>query len=160
MMRMSLCVAVALACVPRVSGEDKKPENKLPDTVATALQKADELEVYSLSGKTADKDGWHGYETLGKTTIKGKPQKELAAAVKKGVAEGNKGARCFIPRHGIRVTHSGKTYDLVICFQCGWVYIYTAGSDKPHVLMMTDAPQKALNKILADAKVELAKPEK
>ncbi len=75
---------------------------------------------------------------------------------KKGVEEGGVAARCFIPRHGIRVTHDGKTYDLLICFQCHHVYIYADNSDKPQTMTISDLPQKAFNKILTDAKVKLA----
>lgn len=141
-------------------GEDK-PENKLPDAVAKALDKAESLEVYSLDGERGVEDGWHGAKVLGKTTVKmADDKKALVTAVKKGVAEGTGGARCFIPRHGFRAVYDGKTYDLVICFECHWVYIYTDKSDKPTVLMISETPQKLLNTILTGAKVPLAKPAK
>jgi hypothetical protein len=143
------------------SAQDKKPENKLPDAVVKALEKGDEVVVYSLNGETANKDGWHGAKVLGTTVVRGADAKKaLASAVAKGVVEGTNGARCFIPRHGLRVAHTGKTYDLEICFECRWVYLFTDASDKPQVFITSDSPQKALNKILTDAKVELAKPEK
>jgi hypothetical protein len=137
-----------------------KEANKLPDAVRTALEKAGELEVYSLNGETNDKDGWHGSKVLGKTTVKKENATKLASALAKGVSEGDRGARCFIPRHGVRATYDGKTYDLVICFECGWVYIYTDKSDKPKVLMIANSPSGALNKILTDAKIPLTKPAK
>jgi hypothetical protein len=140
---------------------DKLPENKLPDAVAKALEKADEVVVYSLDGKDDVKDGWHGANVLGKATVKDADAKRaLAAVLAKGVAEGLRGGKCYYPRHGLRATHAGKTYDLAICYQCGWVYVYTDASDKPQLFFTTDASQKALNKILTDAKVELAAPDK
>jgi len=154
--------AVAIVCLLSVttSGADKK-ENKLPEPVVKALEKAESIEVYSLDGERGVEDGWHGTRVLGKTTVnKAKDTKAIAVAVTKGVAEGTDGARCFIPRHGIRVTYDDKTYDLVICFECHWVYIYTDKSDKPTVLIISEAPQKLLNTILTDAKVQLAKPTK
>jgi hypothetical protein len=153
-------IAVMFALASAGSAQDKKDVNKLPDVVRTALEKAGELEVYSLNGETSEKDGWHGSKILGKTTVKKEDTTKLAAALAKGVTEGDRGARCFIPRHGIRATYDGKTYDLVICFECGWVYLYIDKSDKPHVLMISTAPNKAIDKILTDAKVPLAKPEK
>ncbi len=152
--------AAALVCAFAVTaaGEDKVP-NKLPDAVNTALEKAGELEVYSLDGETKmkDKDAWHGSKVLGKTTVKKEDATKLAAAVAKGVTEGDRGARCFIPRHGVRAVYDGKTYDLVICFECGWVYVYVDQSDKPTVLMISSSPHKMIDKILTDAKVPLAK---
>lgn len=154
------CAALALVFGPAACGAARAAD-KLPDAVAKALEKADALAVYSLGGETSEKDGWHGARVLGQTTVKGEAeQKALAAAVKKGVEEGDRGARCFVPRHGVRATHAGKTYDLLICFECGWVYVYTDASDKPTVLMISEGPQKVLNKILTAARVPLAKPEK
>jgi hypothetical protein len=140
---------------------DRPPENKLPARVVAALEKADEVELYSLGGDTDNPDGWHGAKVLGKTTATAAAdRKALAAALKKGVDEGKDGARCFVPRHGLHVTHAGKSYDVLICFECHWLYVYTEGSDKPLVLITSDTPQKVLNKLLSDAKVPLAKPEK
>ena len=152
------CAAVALVFGVTFAA---RAADKLPDAVTKALEKADELAVYSLGGETAEKDGWHGAKVLGQTTVKGEAaQKVMAAAVKKGVEDGDHASRCFVPRHGVRATHAGTTYDLLICFECGWLYVYTDASDKPTVLMISDGPQKALNKILVDARVPLAKPEK
>jgi hypothetical protein len=162
MKRLRFCAAAGAILLASVAlAEDKKLENKLPDAVAKALEKAEVFEVYSLDGGTNVKDGWHGAKVLGKATVKAAAdRKSLASAVKKGVEDGTSGARCFIPRHGVSVKYDGKTYDLVICFECSWVYIYTEGADKPLVLMTADSPQKTFNKILTDAKVPLAKSEK
>lgn len=136
------------------------PENKLPDDMAKALEKADEIEIYSLNGELNHPDGWHGAKVLGKTTLtKAADRKTVVAAIKKGIEEGTRGARCFIPRHGLRVTYQGTTYDFLICFECHWVYIYTNPSDKPLVLLIGESPEKAFNKILTAAQIELAKPE-
>ena len=159
-MKAARCFAVALACVFATTVACQEKKNKLPEAVQTALEKAGELEVYSLGGEVNEKDGWHGAKVLGKTAVKKEDATKLATALAKGVTEGDKGARCFIPRHGVRAVYDGKTYDLVICFECGWVYVYTDKSDKPTVLMISESPHKALDKILTDAKVPLAKPEK
>ncbi len=151
------CVAVGMVAFGvSATGEDRKG-NKLPDAVLKALEKAGELEVYSLDGNTSEKDGWHGAKVLGKTTVKGDEVKKLVAAINKGVAEGDVGARCFIPRHGVRVTHDGKSHDLVICFECHWVYVYTDKEEKRQSFATSGAAHKPLNAILTAAKVPLAK---
>jgi len=150
----------AVACLLAFAGPAPAQDKKLPDPVATALEKATELEVYSLS-EERDEKGWHGAKVLGSTKVKdAEALKALVADVKKGVAEGDRGAKCFIPRHGIRITHDGKTHDLVICFECHWVHIYADGSDKRQVMPISDAPAAALNDILTKAKIPLAKPKK
>lgn len=155
-----LLVAALVGALVVSAVTDHKPENTLPAAVAAALEKADELEVYSLDGEQPAKDGWHGFKLLGKTAVKGPEAHEVGALVAKGVAEGKIGAKCFIPRHGVRVTHDGKTYDLVICFECRWVYVHTDGGDKAARFATSDAAEKALNAALTEAKVPLAKPEK
>jgi hypothetical protein len=152
----------ALALLSGTAVADDRPlENKLPAAVLAALEKGEGLELYSLNGDTDEPGGWHGAKVLGRTTVRAAAdRKALASALKKGVEEGKDGARCFIPRHGVRVAHAGKRYDLLICFECRWPYVYTDGSDKPLVLLTSETPQKALNKLLTDAKVPLAKPGK
>ncbi len=155
---VAVCV-VALAAASTSTAVDKK-EPRLPTAVATALEKAGELELYSLDGDLKQNGEWHGAKVLGKTTVKGADAKKVATGLAKGVADGDSGAKCFIPRHGVRVTHDKKTYDLVICFECHWVYVYTDADDKPQRFATTGAAEKAINELLTAAKVPLAKPEK
>jgi hypothetical protein len=72
------------------------------------------------------------------------------------MAESKGGAKCFLPRHGIRVTADGKTIDLVICFECSWIYIYYGDKDGPHVTT-SGGPQPAFDKVLKDNGVPLPK---
>lgn len=151
------CAVVCLGAFGALANGAEKP-NKLPAAVVTALEKAEQLEVYSLDGERDVKDGWHGAKVLGQTTVKGKAVQEVGALIKKGVAEGDGGAKCFVPRHGVRIVHDKKTYDLVICFECHWVYVHTEGAGDPKPFVTSAAAEKALNKILTDAKVPLDKP--
>ena len=149
---MRFAVVFALAARKRRAGQEDA-NGKLPDAGSHGnLEKPGELEVYSLNGETNEKDGWHGSKVLGKATVKKEDATKLAGTLMKSVTEGDRGARCFIPRHGVRATYDGKTYDLVICFECGWVYIYTDKSDKPKVLMISASASGAADKILTEAK--------
>src|SRR5262249_3205646 len=108
------------------------------------------------------KDTFHGWELLGKTTVNdAETRTKLVAAFKKGVDE-NKGvvAACFNPRHGIRVTHDGRTVDFVICFECFSVQVF-AGDKQTKGFLITDSPASAFDSVLKEAKVPLApKPKK
>ncbi|VTR91990.1 Uncharacterized protein OS=Pirellula staleyi (strain ATCC 27377 / DSM 6068 / ICPB 4128) GN=Psta_0497 PE=4 SV=1 [Gemmata massiliana] len=139
--------------------DQKQAATKLPDTVLTALEKAEAIEVYSLNGSTNDEDetGWHATRLLGKTSVKGEAAKGLVTALKKGLKDEAEKADCFTPRHGIRVSHDGKTYDMLICFECRWMYVYTGEKEKPLVVVISDSPQERINQILTDAKVQIAK---
>ena len=158
---MSVCrfTVAALVLVLRPSlgcAEEKK--NAIPADVKTVLEKADTFELYSLDpGEESVKDGFHGWKVLGKTTIKDTDvRKEVIAALAKGVADNDgRAAKCFEPRHGIRVVHDGKTTDLVICFACYQVRV-TQGDKRGEGFLTTDSPQATFDKVLKAAGVKLA----
>ena len=84
-------------------------------------------------------------------------QQQMLTKLTKGMADKKgQGSKCFDPRHGIRATAAGKTVDLVICFECSWVYSYF-GDEKGVQGVTTGTPQATFDKILKDAKVTLPK---
>jgi hypothetical protein len=146
------------------------PHNRIPESVDRLFDKAETFELYSLdpaqkfdkAGKVVEaKDGFHDWAVLGKTEVKDKAERRrLTGALRLG-AEDNFGmaAACFIPRHGIRLKDSGKTTDLVICFECLQVQVFVDGERKAGFLT-TGAPQPAFDAILKAADVKLPKPAK
>jgi hypothetical protein len=146
------------------------PRNRIPEAVQRLLDKADTFELYSLDpDRKIDKDGkvvpvgddFHGWQVLGKTEVKGEAKrKQLTDALRLG-AEDNFGmaAACFIPRHGIRLKDSGKTVDLVICFQCLQVQVFADGKQQKGFLITGD-PQKEFDATLQAVGVKLPKPAK
>jgi hypothetical protein len=104
------------------------------------------------------KDGFHDWQVLGKTEVKGEAErKRLADALRLG-AEDNFGmaAACFIPRHGVRLKGGGKMVDLVICCQCLSVQVFVDGERKEGFLTAGE-PQQAFDAILKSAGVKLPK---
>lgn len=153
---------------PEFVDEKRPPEGDKvsKDALLTFLEKAEQFELLSLNPslnpKDRDeklKDDFHGFQILGKTTVKdAQTRKKLVAALKKGIADSNGDvALCFNPRHGIRFTHDGNTIDLVICYECLSVYVYV-GDKKEGEIPTTDSPQDTFNSVLKGAKVRL--PEK
>jgi hypothetical protein len=160
-MLLSLPVAVVIGFSAQVAGQ----ENKIPDQAREILEKANQLELLSIGHGPSPKnptDDFHGWPVIGKTRVEdSKTRNRLVAALEKGVEE-NKGdsMKCFNPRHGIRVTHDGKTADFVICFECFQVMVYVAG-EKEQRFLITASPAPVFNQTLQHAKVPLARePEK
>ena len=56
-------------------------------------------------------------------------RKTILAALQAGMGKGQM-AKCFWPRHGIRVVKDGQATDYVICFECGQVWIRDVGADE------------------------------
>jgi hypothetical protein len=150
--------ALAVACLgaTAVGGAD----NKLPEEARTVLEKAETLELLSLDPvppKEKPADGFHGYKVLGKTTVKGDVRKELVGAFLKGMEGDIQPAKCFDPRHGIRATHDGKTFEVVICFECAQFKVYMGADGEGKGLLIGKGPEPAFDKVLRDAGIPKAK---
>src|SRR5262245_14668569 len=118
------CLGLSLAALSLpVSAEEKA----LPAEVKAVLSKAREITLVSLNpdekaGKEAKAGTLHGWQVLGSTVVKdADTRKNLVGTLEKNLAD-PKGAKCFDPRHAIQAEHDGKSVDLLICFECGWVY--------------------------------------
>ena len=81
-------------------------------------------------------------------------RQKIATTLERDVRAGGLGALCFLPRHGIRLIVGRTIQDLVICYQCGQVEVYTNGrpvrgvgiaGDAAYLDgMLTNAPNKPL----------------
>lgn len=165
MSRVVLCLV--LLCLVLLTflglGTATAEENVIPEDVLTALTSAESFELYSLNpdrlGEKPEDGGFHGWKVLGKTEVKGEARQSLIAALKKGVSDSDGTvAACFNPRHGIQVTTAdGKTFAVVICFECLSMNFYK-GDERTGYTLTTQGPQETFNQVLTDADVPLAAP--
>jgi len=136
------------------------------------LKDAEEFTLYSILGDPrppppgtpapTSGENLHGWPVIGKTNISD-PQKRKAIvnSLQSAVATGKSRipmAKCFDPRHAIRVKRYGMTVDYLICFECLRVRKYwfswgafTQGDD----MSTKQAPQKTLNFYLKEAGIAL-----
>ena len=63
--------------------------------------------------------------------------------------------KCFEPRHGIRLARVGETTDLVICFECLEIHMYSEDGTRS-VFLMTRSPAAVFNQALRDAGLPIA----
>ena len=143
-------------------GCSRAADNDLPKEVREAFEKATEFELYSLDpAREIKKDDkvmlFHDWKVLGKTTLKGDDAKQVRTAIDKGRKDSDGSvAACFIPRHGVRIVHDKKTFDVVICYQCLSATIYE-GDKRIGSFLTTQSPASILNRVLENAKVPLPK---
>jgi hypothetical protein len=143
-------------------------EKKLPEAAKVILDKANQIELYSLDpeaepSKDRKEKTLHGWKILGKTTLKKDDEayKTVLGALGKGIAGGRRGAKCFEPRHAIRASHEGKDVDLLVCFECRWVYVYFDGKKEEAAQVLIDKnTQPEFDKVLKAAGVPLPKKRK
>ena len=141
-----LCLAMtfALLLTGRAFAEIKK---ELPPEVAAALKNADRFEFYTLNPadpkKASEKspDYFHGWRIVDHKPIDdAKERVKLADAFVRGVKEGKGAARCFEPRHGIRVTQGQKRFDFVISFECLQSLVYEGDALEGFTVRHTATP--------------------
>jgi hypothetical protein len=146
----------------------KLAASRVPEQAAAILEKADQIELYSLepepdarTAKDPKVNRFHDWVVLGKTVLKNaRTRKQALDALDESVGTGLK-AKCFDPRHGIRASHGGKTVDVVICFECGHVYFYFDPGKEDHTKgSIGKGTQPVLDAILKAANVPLAKVKK
>jgi hypothetical protein len=130
---------------------------------ATGLDTPEQLTLYSLDGRDFEpgeepktEEKFHGYPVLGKLEITDAAKRdEIVAALKDGLARSDgRMAKCFWPRHAIRVLEKGHSIDYVICFECYQLEIHKGASKS--VKPVTREPQPVFNKFLKEASIPLA----
>jgi hypothetical protein len=156
MMRLSIVSAVAVLMM-MTTAVSPAADNKLPDKAQMVLDKATSIEIYSLEPEKENdpnKDKFRGWRSLGKTTVEGDKKKEVFEVLTKSIAANAPGARCFIPRHGLRATNDNVTVEIVICFECSRIEVYVDKEAKVD-LTVDKTPAVLLDKILKDAKIRV-----
>jgi hypothetical protein len=146
----------------------KLAASRVPEKAAAILEKADQIELYSLEPEPDDKAAkgpkatfFRGWLILGKTVLKtATSRKQVLDALDESVGRGRM-AKCFDPRHGIRASHAGQTVELVICFRCGQAYFYLDPRKDDHsTLSINRGTQPMLDAMLKAAHIPLARPSK
>jgi hypothetical protein len=138
-----------------------KLSNKIPEPVRQALESAPEFELLSLDPRQPDEDSpseFYRRKVIGKIIVKDMAlRNRLLAVFDAGVREPAEPAKCFDPRHAIRVRHAGKTFYLTICFHCNQVYVFVDDrlNDK-YDFLTAKSPLPVFDEELKSAGVPLA----
>jgi hypothetical protein len=152
---------VFISLVAMATSFAQAPKEKLPARFGAILANADSVELYSIDPfvkhDRKDPAALHGWKVLGKTEVDAETRQKLVAALKKGIEEGDPGkaAFCFIPRHALRVVRARAITDFLICFECGYVEVYS-GQKTATKLLFTSTQQPAFDAAITAAKVQLA----
>ena len=146
---------------PREGQEAIVWKSKLPEKVRRTLDKADSMDLYSLEPAqgSGNVEKLHDWPVLGKMTVSDpRLKRELLEQLDAAIAEpGKGGSNCFMPRHAIRARHGGDVVELLICFACGWVYVYLNGEQQHPHEEIERAAQPAFDGALKNAGVPRAK---
>ncbi|MGL6094782.1 MAG: hypothetical protein ACRC7O_03125 [Fimbriiglobus sp.] len=128
---------------------------------------ADRLILISIDGRDPPLNGenprkgttdlFYRYPVLGSVEVTDREaRRAILADLNRGMADKNATlAKCFWPRHGVRVMKNGTVTDLVICFECGHVR-FMATETEHRTVPTSRFPQRTLNDILRAANIPLA----
>jgi hypothetical protein len=148
-----------------VGGGNILRANQLPNVAYRAIASDASLTLYSLDPNSVQppdpRAGFHGFPILGQTIVADASlRSRLAETLRQGIATWRfTYASCFLPRHGLRATLAGQTYDVVICFACSEVRYYPPdGSESGYHGLGEGIKPGPFADILATAKVSTAKP--
>jgi hypothetical protein len=168
LIRVHLIVGILLwiagcSSPPTIPPWNGKLTPEIPEPLRVALEQATEFELYSLDPKHRDENAPSEFlrrKVIGKTVITDlKTRERILGALDFGVRSAHGPAvTCFDPRHAIRVQHSGKTFYLPICFECGHVYVFVDDQQKPLYFKITGEPQPVFDEVLRAANIQLAEP--
>lgn len=165
---MLTVIAVTTGC----DRGDAPPPQDVTAAALTAMRHAGSYELLSLDPtrtttttttrpQRPQPGRFHGWRVLGWTTVSDPSARvRLADALRAGLREADDAMRatCFNPRHGLRVVHGDRTYDLVICFECG--HAQAIEGSRGEVPPVSPSPQPVFDEVLRAAGVPLpAKPE-
>ncbi|MBA4192443.1 MAG: hypothetical protein C0467_31125 [Planctomycetaceae bacterium] len=140
-----------------------RPKNDIPDD-------PDEVILFSVDGTkmhmppadrgfSKDQELLYDCAVLGKVVITDPAlRRDAVASVKRDIRVGHSNqGKCLYFRHVLRVVKGGRSYDVVICFECHNYELHRDGG--PHVGLtppIGDESKPLLNKILSDAGVPIA----
>jgi hypothetical protein len=109
--------------------------NGLPADAAEALSHPESTILYSLdplrssTPEYQNAPRFYGWRIRFQVAVSGERAALATKAVKDAVSPFAPRANCFEPRHGLRVTSSGHTYDFVICYQCKHMAVTRDGEE-------------------------------
>lgn len=148
---------LVLLCLIGCGGNPPSPSDtgSAPDPDAP-----EKVTLYSIDPNDNAKqqeESFRGRPVLGKVEIQTPAQrKELVAALKDGIARRPEHyAKCFEPRHGLRIVDKDKMTEYVICFSCSNYSEHSDDGGKGLQAINSDV-RPTFDKPLQDAGVPLA----
>lgn len=134
--------------------------SRVPD-----LDRPERVTVISIDGRDRETNDpptgetLYGYPVLGRVEVNDPDQiRKLIAGLREGLnAPDVPLAKCYWPRHVLRVEQGGQTADYVICFQCQQYRLYLDGLNRtPAHPSISPRVRPVFDKPLADAGIPIA----
>lgn len=155
-----LFIAAAIYALLLGCGSEALKENGTSDIpIKLTLYSIDFREAEMEESERPKNDGKERigeYVVLGKIEMKDPQQrKEIMDSIREAIRDpGDHQYKCFWPRHLVRVVERAGESEIAICFQCRG-YAASGEFATEGIEAISDRPKELLNKILAEAKIEV-----
>ena len=154
--RVIAALVVCGVLVGRIIYQNSVTSVSVPDTLILYSLEFHERWQWEGEGIPNTDEMFRGIPVLGKVEITDPvKRKEIIDALNVSKAQGRSVAKCFYPRHGVRVVEGGREVDHLICFECHYLQIYLNGVLKSHEVPISRHAQPVFNKYLDEAKVPI-----
>lgn len=137
-----------------------RAKNTFQPSVLGVLTNGDSFTLYSIETLPSVPDWkgefFHGCRVLGKNEIKDPAEQAKLISSIESSAKKSRGLvyMCFNPHHGIRSVRGTNLVDVVICFHCLSLQIYTGATNNTcSELLITDSAQGVFDKAVKDARL-------
>ena len=140
--------------------EKEEVSRKLPDfpksPSALTLYAVDFRDEEKTNGPKNDgKERLVNYLVLDKVEVRDTAKREsIMGAIKKALREPAEPAKCFDPRHGLKIVDEKGVTEMVICFEC-FQFTSTGAHRSEKWETISATPQELLNSILKEAGIEV-----
>jgi hypothetical protein len=133
--RSATVLVAALLWLPAAGEQDEEAKKSLAEA-QNLLKGMEQAEVTHFrldpaSGGKAKGDALRGWMILQRKALKeAKDVAEVRAILSDPKTYAEMGAKCFEPGMGFRFKGVDKSFDLVICLKCSWIYVYVGDEHK------------------------------
>lgn len=134
-MTRSIAAMLAAILLPSGVGAQEDAAKKSLEEAAELLKGVGKAEVTYFRVDPASEgkgkaDGLRGWVVLERKPLKeAKTVEEVRSILTDPKTYAQFGAKCFLPGMGFRFKGEAKSFDLVICLKCSWIYAYTGAED-------------------------------
>jgi hypothetical protein len=111
----------------QIQADLKLPRIQFHDLITEITKDSYTMELFSLNPADQHRlpeNDFHGWESWGSAKLSEIDAKELLQGLLEGIDSGGLQAVCFSPRHGLRITTSTKSLDILICYECLSIVVY------------------------------------
>jgi hypothetical protein len=152
---IGICLSAGL-----IYGNDFKQPAEFHTSSYDIFKSGEKIIVYSIDPQQASdskpQNGFRGYRILAQAEIlDANLRSELKSTLVKGMNQNAVAAKCFNPRHGLRVSSGLRTVDLVICFECSSLEVHS--TKRVSVLSVSNSAEALFDRILRSNKITPSK---